>query len=373
MSTARERLAKLKERSAQCIQQITQQLQENNNSRKEAHTTAVGATAELPPAGKQKEYEIKGRRYRTFGKVLGTGGSSKVYQALDDEDRTVAIKRVNLKGLHRFVREAYENEVQLLCSLQGSPFVIKLYAYEQKDDYLFVVLEKGEKDLHKFLVEEHMTIDAKFIKYYWQELLKCVNYIHQKSNEHNRIKVVRLCFFLEIVHSDLKPANFLFVGAKLKLIDFGIASEIPQDSTSIIKDTQFGTISYMSPEALSGEQNRFKISEKSDVWSLGCILYAMFYMKTPFQDIQNQMARMKAITSDTYVIQYPPCDDALLLDVMKKRASVEELLAHDYLSDYETIADDKLQEALEELNKYTPRTKFQKFKKLLSGTKVSRP
>ncbi|KAH7693197.1 TTK protein kinase, partial [Aphelenchoides avenae] len=346
-------------------------------ARKEAHTTAAGAGAELPPAGKQKEYVIKGRRYRTFGKVLGTGGSSKVYQALDDEDRIVAIKRVNLKGLDRFVREAYENEIQLLCSLQGSPFVIKLYAYEQKDDYLFVVLEKGEKDLHKFLVDEHMTIDAKFIKYYWQELLKCVNYIHQKK----------------IVHSDLKPANFLFVGAKLKLIDFGIASKIPQDSTSIIKDTQFGTISYMSPEALNGEQNRFKISEKSDVWSLGCILYAMYYKKTPFQDIPNQMARMKAITSDTYVIQYPPCDDALLLDVMKKclvrdvkkRASVEELLTHDYLSDQaasqasgsgmadETIADDKLQEALEELNKYTPRTKFQKFKKLMSGTKVSRP
>ena len=56
------------------------------------------------------------------------------------------------------------------------------------------------------------------------------------------------------------------MGAKLKLIDFGIASKIPQDSTSIIKDTQFGTISYMSPEALNGyNQDRFKVSLPSSL------------------------------------------------------------------------------------------------------------
>ena len=59
------------------------------------------------------------------------------------------------------------------------------------------------------------------------------------------------------------------------------------------------------------------------MWSLGCILYAMVYKKTPFQDIPNQMARMKAITSDAYVIQYPPCDDELLLDVMKVTSTEE--------------------------------------------------
>lgn len=59
-------------------------------------------------------------------------------------------------------------------------------------------------------------------------------------------------FFLDIVHSDLKPANFLFVGASLKLIDFGIASNIPSNKTSIVKDVQIGTLNYMSPEAISG-------------------------------------------------------------------------------------------------------------------------
>ena len=52
---------------------------------------------------------------------------------------------------------------------------------------------------------------------------------------------------LGIVHSDLKPANFLFVQGELKLIDFGIARAIAPESTSIIRDTQMGTWNYISP------------------------------------------------------------------------------------------------------------------------------
>ena len=54
------------------------------------------------------------------------------------------------------------------------------------------------------------------------------------------------------MHSDLKPGNFLFVGAALKLIDFGIASNIPSNKTSVVKDVQVGTLNYMSPEAING-------------------------------------------------------------------------------------------------------------------------
>ena len=53
-----------------------------------------------------------------------------------------------------------------------------------------------------------------------------------------------------IVHSDLKPANFLLVEGTLKLIDFGIASAIQNDATSVMRENQIGTVNYMSPEAL---------------------------------------------------------------------------------------------------------------------------
>jgi serine/threonine-protein kinase TTK/MPS1 len=97
---------------------------------------------------------------------------------------------------------------------------------------------------------------------YWHQMLQAVNYIHQNG----------------VIHSDLKPANFLMIDGRLKLIDFGIASNIAIDSTSIIKFSQAGTFNYISPEALidtsSGDspsthhQPKIRLSTKSDVSSL---------------------------------------------------------------------------------------------------------
>ena len=82
----------------------------------------------------------------------------------------------------------------------------------------------------------------------------------------------------KIVHSDLKPANFVMVRGVLKLIDFGIAKAIANDTTNIQRDQQIGTVNYMSPEAIEETQRTdgkkvMKLGRASDVWSLGCILY----------------------------------------------------------------------------------------------------
>lgn len=56
--------------------------------------------------------------------------------------------------------------------------------------------------------------------------------------------------FSGVIHSDLKPANFLLVRGRLKLIDFGIASNMNADMTSVVKNCPIGTLNYISPEAV---------------------------------------------------------------------------------------------------------------------------
>lgn len=79
------------------------------------------------------------------------------------------------------------------------------------------------------------------------------------------------CEFLDVVHSDLKPANFLFVNAGLKLIDFGIASSIPSNKTSVVKDVQIGTLNYMSPEAITGS---YTTENGSSLYKVASRLYS---------------------------------------------------------------------------------------------------
>ncbi|KAH8242581.1 hypothetical protein KR032_000279, partial [Drosophila birchii] len=245
---------------------------------------------------------IKNHQY-TIVKKLGCGGSSSVYLARrSDSGDEFALKVVDLQA-DPLVVQGYLNETQLLAKLQGSVCVVALYDYQllREESKLYMVMEKGDCDLNKILQNYTTNLPLYSLTNILYQMLQAVNYIHQHG----------------VIHSDLKPANFLMVNGRLKLIDFGIASNISVDSTSIIKFSQAGTFNYISPEALTdtstgnsplrggGNQPKIKISTKSDVWSLGCILYLLLYQKTPFGHIRNIYAKMNAIASPATSIEYP--------------------------------------------------------------------
>uniref|UniRef100_A0AAY4E7T1 Protein kinase domain-containing protein n=1 Tax=Denticeps clupeoides TaxID=299321 RepID=A0AAY4E7T1_9TELE len=270
---------------------------------------------------------IKGRQFFIL-KMIGRGGSSKVYQVLDHRKQLYAVKYVNLEEADAQTVESYKNEIEYLNHLQQySEQIIKLHDYEITNNCIYMLMECGNLDLNTWL-RNRKSVNPLERKFYWRNMLEAVHTIHKHG----------------IIHSDLKPANFVIVNASLKLIDFGIANRIQPDMTSIVKDSQVGTLNYMPPEAIKDTSSKAghpssKISPKGDVWSLGCILYCMTYGKTPFQSITNQMSKLHAIIDPSHEIDFPNIAEQDLLDVLtrclvrnpKERISIAELLEHPYL------------------------------------------
>ncbi|KAF5291455.1 hypothetical protein FQR65_LT01766 [Abscondita terminalis] len=237
-------------------------------------------------------------------KQLGRGGSAVVYDCLDIKNNTErAVKVINLDtDLSTVV--GYQNEVQLLRVLNNCEHIIKMLDYKhlQSEKKLLVVLEKGGSDLAKLVRDlkvKNKNLPIHKVLFYWMEMLYAVQEIHKNG----------------IIHADLKPANFLQVDCGLKLIDFGIASRIKDDETSIVRNHVVGSFNYISPEALTnnsggmdttslGEVN-YKINCKSDVWSLGCIFYELLYGNPPFGHIKNTSAKLSTIMDPDHKINYP--------------------------------------------------------------------
>ncbi|KAF9393223.1 Dual-specificity kinase, spindle pole body (SPB) duplication and spindle checkpoint function [Podila verticillata] len=266
-----------------------------------ASSPVVIPSLEAPPQpqpsvdlfGNRTVIMVNNRPYTRLSQV-GKGGSSKVYKVLASNNRIFALKRVSFERADKVTIEGYVNEINLLQKLEKNSRIVRLYDAEinNQKGALSLLMEFGEIDLaHLLLNKREEPFDIHFIGLYWRQMLEAVDAIHN----------------LKIVHSDLKPANFLLVEGSLKLIDFGIANAISNDTTNIHREGQLGTANYMSPEAISSNpaSGTRKLGRSSDVWSLGCILYQMVYGKTPFSEFPNVFQKMSVITDSKHVIPFP--------------------------------------------------------------------
>ncbi|KAG9849676.1 kinase-like protein, partial [Aureobasidium melanogenum] len=274
----------------------------------DAATKTAGASTTKSKKRRQ-HILINGKLFTQMNKV-GKGGSSDVYCVMAENYKLFALKKVKLEDCDESAMRGFKGEIDLLEKLADVDRVIRLFDWELDNEkqILSVLMEKGDQDLNRILTIALNGSDPKFdpvlTRFYWKEMLECVQAVHD----------------YDIVHSDLKPANFLSVQGKLKLIDFGIANAIDIAHTvNVHRDSHIGTPNYMSPESIldtnaptpgsertSNNGSRLmKIGKPSDVWSLGCILYQMVYGRPPFAHIANQISRIMAITNSKVVIEFP--------------------------------------------------------------------
>ena len=217
-------------------------------------------------------------------KILGVGGMGEVYLAKDLRlNRQVALKvlppnsAIDANATKRFLREA-----QSAAALEH-PHICTIHEIGEHHGFNFIVMQyvEGETLSAKIKSENLKPQDALDI---------AVQVADALTEAHTR----------GIVHRDIKPANIIIsTNNQAKVLDFGLAKRIIFDSDngeSSLKTILsqpgiiIGTVSYMSPEQVRG----LEVDARSDLWSLGVVIYEMFFGKTPFAG-ENSVERLAAI------------------------------------------------------------------------------
>jgi len=202
-------------------------------------------------------------RYEVISEI-GRGGMATVYEAQDPVfNRKVAIKMLPAELLHDpSFRTRFDREAKTIAALEHSA-IVPVYDFgEHEGQPYFVMRLMSGKSLADRMAQGPLSLD---------EIVHIVSRVAAALDEaHTK----------DIVHRDLKPGNILFdQHGEPFLADFGI-SKLSQSATTLTGNAIVGTPAYMSPEQGQGEQD---IDGRSDIYSLGVIVYEMLTGRVPFE------------------------------------------------------------------------------------------
>jgi serine/threonine-protein kinase len=207
-------------------------------------------------------------RYKIM-KEIGRGAMGVVYQGYDPKiDRIVALKTIRKDRLaeSRDVEDLvmrFQKEVQATGKLVH-PNIIVIYDTGEDEEAAYIAMEYAEGDTLENLIQQGVRFPVEKIIDIVEQICDGLEYTHRQG----------------IVHRDLKPSNIMLLkGERVKITDFGISKAVGAASSPLTQaGILLGTPSYMSPEQIAGTE----INGRSDLFSLGIILYQLLTGEKPF-------------------------------------------------------------------------------------------
>lgn len=259
-----------------------------------------------------------GNRYKIEA-ILGRGGMSSVYRAHDPNlNRKVAIKIIHqhLTDNAEFIKR-FEQEAALIGQLRH-PNIIQVHDFNHEGNVYYMVMEyiPGETLSQRLEALKSAGIRLPLVDTVkiMTKISSAVDYAHQHR----------------MIHRDLKPANVMLnlLGEPI-LMDFGIAQLVGSQSQTPA-NLPMGTAAYMSPELVRGEE----ADHRSDIYSLGIMLYEMLSGDPPFHDDSTYQVMIKQVNA--------PIPDIELVEMNTPQslvAVVEKALAKEANGRYQTAGE----------------------------------
>jgi len=196
--------------------------------------------------------------------VLGVGGMAIVYRAYDNiDDRPVAVKILKEEYLaNEEFRRRFKNESKAIAML-SHPNIVKVYDVSYGERLQYIVMEYVEGITLKEYIEQRRVIPWKEAVHFLTQILRALQHAHDRG----------------VVHRDVKPQNVMLLhSGNIKVTDFGIA-RFTRSETRTMTENAIGSVHYISPEQARGDLT----DGKSDIYSVGVVLYEMLTGELPFQ------------------------------------------------------------------------------------------
>ena len=239
--------------------------------------TPAGAMAASCAHGDLAEGQTLGP-YRVL-RALGRGGMATVYLAYDERHRrSVALKVLHPDLAHALGPARFLREIEVAANLTH-PHILPLHDSGEADGLLYYVMPyvEGESLRDRLTRETQLPVDEAL--QLAREVADALAYAHGQG----------------VVHRDIKPENILLSGGHALVADFGIARVLGQAGSASLTDAgmAIGTAAYMSPEQAQAASH---LDGRSDVYSLGCVVYEMLVGEPPYTGPSAQVIIAKRIS-----------------------------------------------------------------------------